>query len=115
MANRDFKVYALGEAGLSTIAEAVSGKLKSGGGNGNGTEARIAMIEATVNHIQSDIREIKTDIREIRGDWKILMGAIATTFVLLAAAGAAAYMNLGDKLFNMNENLTIIIQKLSAN
>lgn len=113
MASRDFKIYALGEAGLSTIAEAVSGKVKGGGGNGNGTEARIAMIEATVNHIQSDIGEIKTDIREIRGDYKKVMGVIAATFVILAGAGAVAYMNLNDKFFGIYEKLTTIIDKLS--
>lgn len=95
------------------IKRAMDEQGASGGNGGDGLEPRLAKVEATIEHVQSDISEIKKDIRETRGDWKILMGAIATTFVLLAGGGAAAYMNLGDKLFKMNENLTIIIQKLS--
>ncbi|MBC8267400.1 MAG: hypothetical protein H8E36_01475 [Rhodospirillaceae bacterium] len=115
MANKELKIYTLDEAGLASLAQAVSDAPKAGGGGnggGDGLDARLAKVEATIGHIQSDISEIKKDIRETRGDWKILMGAIATTFVLLAGAGAAAYMNLGDKLFKMNESLTVIIEKL---
>ncbi len=62
-------------------------------------------MEAAVEHIQSDIREIKGDIR------RLLYGLIGGV-LLLAGAGAAATVNLNDKLYGMNEKLTVIIQKL---
>jgi hypothetical protein len=42
--------------------------LKSGGGGGtsDGMEARVAKLEASVEHIQKDIAEIKGDVREFR-------------------------------------------------
>jgi hypothetical protein len=114
MAKNDFKIYALGEAGLTSLAQAVADAPRTGGGGlgGDGLESRIAKVEAAIEHIQTDIADIKKDIRETRGDWKILMGALAAGFLILAGAGAGAFMNLNDKLYGMSEKLTIIIQKL---
>ena len=57
-------------------------------GSGGGTmEARVARLEASVSHIEKDVAEIKTDLR-------LLLGAIITT-----ALGLAALMAKGFRWF----------------
>lgn len=41
-------------------------ELEKGGDGGGDMEARVAKLEASVEHIQTDISDIKIDIREIR-------------------------------------------------
>lgn len=66
----------------------------SAGDGGSGMEARIAKLEATVEHIQTDIRDIKVDLRGLRDagqtDFRITWGAM-----LAGALGLAALMAHG--------------------
>ena len=82
-------IYAIGDRGLLNVAERMGG----GGGSGSdGLEARIAKVEAAVEHIQRDLSEVKTDIRELRKDtnrdFRILFGALIA--VALGLAGLMA-------------------------
>jgi hypothetical protein len=78
---------------------ASAGDKGDGGGDDDGMEARVAKLEAAVEHIQSDLVEIKTELRDHRGrfdglrdrmerDFRILFGAIIA--VALALAGLMA-------------------------
>jgi hypothetical protein len=62
-----------------------------GGPHDPGMEARVAKLEAHIEHIQSD-NEIKSDVREIkrdaRTDFRLLFGAVI--FVALGLAGLMA-------------------------
>lgn len=57
-----------------------------------GMEARIAKLEATMEHVQSDVAELKADVRELRRDlstdFRILFGAVIA--VALGLAGLMA-------------------------
>lgn len=68
---------------------------RKGNSDGNppsGLDARLAKVEAHVEHIQSDIDEIKIDLKELRktddSNFRILFGAII--FVALGLAGLMA-------------------------
>jgi hypothetical protein len=89
------------ENGSRRVIEAASrftnempGRLKGGNGDGtsDGMEARIAKLEAAVEHIQRDIGEIRTDVRSLRdngrSDFRTLFGAIIA--VALGLAGLMA-------------------------
>jgi len=58
-----------------------------------GLEARVAKIEASVEHMQQDIRDIKGDVRDhrddARTDFRITFGAIIG--VALGLAGLMAH------------------------
>jgi hypothetical protein len=67
----------------------------SGGAGGDGTsgmEARVAKVEASLEHIQTDISDVKGDIRSLRDnartDFRLLFGAIIA--VALGLAGLMA-------------------------
>lgn len=66
-----------------------------GGGTSNGMEARVAKLEATIEHVQRDITDIKTDIRTLVGnartDFRLLFGAIITATLGLAAVMAKGF------------------------
>jgi hypothetical protein len=70
--------------------------LKTGGGGGtsDGMEARVAKLEAAVEHIQRDTTDIKTDVRSLRDnartDFRVLFGAI-----IVVALGLAGMMARG--------------------
>jgi len=67
-----------------------------GGGDDGGMEARVAKLEAIVEHVQQDIAELKADVRNVRNDitgirttdFRILFGAIIA--VALGLAGLMA-------------------------
>ena len=63
-----------------------------GGPDDPGMGARVAKLEAHIEHIQSDLNEIKSDVREIkrdaRADFRLLFGAIV--FAALGLAGLMA-------------------------
>ncbi len=65
-----------------------------GGGTFNGMEARVAKLEAAIEHIQTDIADIKGDVRSLRDnartDFRVLFGA-----VIAVALGLAALMAKG--------------------
>lgn len=71
--------------------------LKPGGGDGtfDGMEARVAKLEAAMEHIERDVGDIKTDIRGLRGDQKsdfrLLFGALITVALGLAALMAKGF------------------------
>src|SRR4051812_7609876 len=50
-----------------------------GGGTFDGMEARVAKLEAAVEHIQRDVGDIKSDVRTMRdharADFRVLFGA----------------------------------------
>jgi hypothetical protein len=81
-------------------AQAIPEPLKTGGSDGtfNGMEARVAKLEAGIEHIQRDATEIKTDIRGLRGeartDFRLLFGAL-----IFVALGLAGIMAKGFKWF----------------
>lgn len=55
-------------------------------------EARIAKVEATLEHVQRDLGELRSDVRELRRDartdFRILFGALIA--VALGLAGLMA-------------------------
>lgn len=85
------KIYAIGEHALMNLAEKVGGGMGTGTGGGN-IDARIAKLEACVEHIQSDIQDIKVDIRDLKKDaskdFRISFGALVA--VALGLAGLMA-------------------------
>ncbi|MCB1909969.1 MAG: hypothetical protein KDH15_21620 [Rhodocyclaceae bacterium] len=56
-------------------------------------EARIAKLEASVEHIQSDVSELKNEVRgiraDMRSDFRLLFGALIA--VALGLAGLMAH------------------------
>jgi hypothetical protein len=60
-----------------------------------GMEARIAKLEAHVEHIQRDIGEIKTDLRDIRRaletDFRLIFGALIAASLGLAGVMAKGF------------------------
>ena len=88
---RDTKIYAIGDEALQSIV-AQSSSSGGRGNGGSGLDARVAKVEATIEHIQSDTSEIKDDIRDLRrnaaNDFRILFGAIIG--VALGLAGLIA-------------------------
>lgn len=78
---------------------------KRGGNSGgippDGTEPRIARLEASVSHIESDIHDIRSDVREIRSDIKDLHKADESNFralfsaIIIVALGIAGLMAKG--------------------
>lgn len=71
---------------------------RGGGGNNGGMEARIAKLEATVEHINRDLSEIKADLKDARRDitsirttdFRLTFGAI-----IVVALGLASLMAKG--------------------
>lgn len=66
-------------------------------------EARIAKLEASVEHIQTDVAEIKTEFRDVRkditairtADFRVLFGAIIAATLGLAAVMAHGFHWMG--------------------
>jgi hypothetical protein len=62
-------------------------------------EARVAKLEAHVEHVQGDLTDIKKDIRDLRDavnsirttDFRLIMGAIITVALGLAAMMAHGF------------------------
>lgn len=67
----------------------------TGGGDNGGMEARVAKLEAAMEHVQQDLGEIKLDIREIkrdaRTDFRVLFGAIIALGIGLAGLMAKGF------------------------
>lgn len=67
-------------------------KSSDGGGTFDGMEARVAKLEASLEHIGREISDVKADVRILRenarGDFRILFGAIIA--VALGLAGLLA-------------------------
>jgi hypothetical protein len=93
MANGSRKIYALGDEAVGLLLRQMT---QFGGGpntpGGDGTNARLAKLEAAIEHIHTDLGEVRKDIREIKSDaktdFRILFGAII--FVALGIAGLMA-------------------------
>jgi hypothetical protein len=88
-------IYAIGDDALMNLAEKMSGGSGAGSGAGSGggsLEARVAKVEASMEHIQADVSAIKSDLRDLKKeanhDFRILFGAIIT--VTLGLAGLMA-------------------------
>ena len=69
-----------------------------GGGGGDhtdGMEARLAKVEAAIEHIQTDIGDIRIDIRDIRGkldsQFKITWGGIIALGIGLTGVMAKGF------------------------
>ena len=69
-------------------------KAAGGGGTSDGMEARMAKVEAALDHIGRDMTDVKIDIRSLRDhartDFRVLFGA-----VIAVALGLAALMAKG--------------------
>lgn len=87
----DRKIYAMSEEALAMVVTRVGGT----GPEGPGIDARVAKLEASVDHIHADIKDIKEEVRDIRRvhdrDFRILFGAIVTTTLGLAAVLAKGF------------------------
>lgn len=63
-----------------------------GGGTSGGMEARVAKLEATLEHIGREMSDVKADVRTLRDnartDFRVLFGAIIA--VALGLAGLLA-------------------------
>jgi hypothetical protein len=96
MARDPAKIYAIGDAALQSIVDRSSSSGGSGGGNGGtGMDARVAKVEATIEHIQSDTSDIKENIRDLRrnatNDFRILFAAIIGVAIGLAGLMAKGF------------------------
>ena len=66
-----------------------------GGGHNGGMEARVAKLEAVLEHVQTDIADIKQDLRDFRKSvdsrflW--LLGAYGAGFLVLLGAMAHGF------------------------
>lgn len=79
--------------------------MPGGGGDDSGMEARVAKLEATVEHIQQNTQDIKTDIRSIR-NWGF-------TMFILTWGGLLALATLGLQRFDkVMDTLNQIATKL---
>ena len=89
------QIFAIGEKALEGIAERLSRQSGSEGGGVNGLEARMAKLEAAVEHIQSDLGEMKIDMREIRNnarsDFRWMVLAYGTGFMALIGVMAKGF------------------------
>lgn len=67
-----------------------SGTYRTGSDHGGGNmEARVAKLEAHVEHIDTTLSDIKSDIRDIRnGMWSHLRWSIGTTITLFGILAA---------------------------
>ena len=79
----------------------------SGGGYGNGMEARIARLEAHVEHMGKEMTEVKKDLRQVL--YVMLAGAV----LLLTAFGWGFTMLRGD-INAMNAKLDASISQINA-
>jgi hypothetical protein len=65
------------------------------GGDDGGMEARVAKLEATVEHIQRDLTDIKQDVREIRSsmstDFRLTWGGLIALALGLAGLMAKGF------------------------
>ena len=68
MADRSDKIFVYGDEALEGLAERMSRQSGTEGGGVDGLEARMAKVEAAVEHIQSDLGEMKIDMRVLRSD-----------------------------------------------
>lgn len=84
------KIFALSETALGNVMRTLSQPPGDGGGTTTGLEARIAKVEATLDHTRDDIREIKGDLR------KLLYGLIGC-FLLLGTMLVVGYLKLDDR------------------
>ena len=77
------------------------------GGNIASMEARLAKVEAAVEHIERTVGETRGDIREMRR-W------LGGGFILLASAGIAACLLLDTKIEKVETRLTKIETTLAS-
>ena len=95
MADRPPTIFALGQEGLDGIVESLSRQRGSEGGGVGGMEARMAKVEAAVEHIQSDLGEMKIDMREIRSnarsDFRWTLAAYGAGFMALIGVMAKGF------------------------
>lgn len=97
--------YRLGAGNVTPIRSGWNphyGDISSTGGSGSGgggVEARIAKLEASVEHIQGDIGEIKHDYRHI------LYGGIGA-FILTWGGLLVIAQNMYDKSENINSSIS---------
>jgi hypothetical protein len=67
----------------------------SGGGTSGGMEARLAKVEAALEHIGREMTDIKGDVRTLRDnartDFRILFGAVIAVAIGLAGLMAKGF------------------------
>ncbi len=77
------------------MVSASEGLADSTGGGRNGLEARIAKVEAAMEHMQADIGDIKQDVREIRknarSDFLWHLAALSAGFMILLGVMAKGF------------------------
>lgn len=101
---------------------ASSGNSPTGGGYPPGIEARVAKVEATVEHIQRDTSDIKTDLRDLRKKVDthliILAGMIIAAFLMLGGMLVAGYLRISDRMDVVSnearETSNLILQRLPS-
>lgn len=84
---------------LQRVADNADRPPPSSGGGGPTLEARVAKLEATVEHVQRDAADIKVELRDMRKDivgirttdFRLLFGAIITVALGLAAVMAKGF------------------------
>jgi hypothetical protein len=64
----------------------------------NGTEARLAKLEADVGHIQIYISDIKSDVRELRSELRTLSNEIKDSISQAKVWALFLYIGLGGGL-----------------
>lgn len=66
-----------------------------GGPHDGDMEARVAKLEASMQHVERDIADIKQDLREFRSqthsDLRWMLGAMAAAFLILLGAMAHGF------------------------
>lgn len=97
MSQSSYEPISLEEFRKRLKPDAATLPLQHGGGGGtfNGMEARVAKLEAGIDHIQRDIADVKVDMRGLRSDartdFRLLFGALIAVALGLAAMMARGF------------------------
>lgn len=90
----------------STVVGSTTSSGISGGGGGDGMEARIAKLESDVTHISSRIDEIGKDVRELRsGHNRLIWGGVAACAFLLLVIWRG-YAGLSTRSENISDKVS---------
>lgn len=69
-------------------------KFGSGGGTSDGMEARLAKVEATLEHVGREIADVKTEVRSLRDQARTDF-RVTFTAIIAVALGLAGLMAKG--------------------
>ena len=120
-----------GNPDLPAKAIPIQQVLQSGGGGGtsDGMEARMAKVEAAVEHIQTGVYDLKNDVRELRTEvrsnfWRLIstgagsvvliVGMLITGYFKLETKFESAQSAVETKIDSVGSRMTELDKKIDA-